>query len=56
MSLERVEIIGYIVDMSLQMNIMANNANSPFLAYLLEMVAKEGQYIMKNDAVNKENR
>ncbi|MBH9988523.1 MULTISPECIES: hypothetical protein [Bartonella] len=56
MSLERVKIIGYIVDMSLQMNIMANNVNSPFLAYLLEMVAKEGQHIMKNDAVNKENR
>ena len=56
MSLERVEIIGYIVDMSRQMNIMANNANSPFLAYLLEMVAKEGQHIIKNDVVNKENR
>ncbi|AQT42793.1 hypothetical protein BBC0178_013270 [Bartonella apihabitans] len=48
MSIERLKIIGYITDMSKQMNEMAINVDSPFLAFLLDMVAKEGQNILKN--------
>lgn len=31
-------------------------ANSPFLAYLLELAAKEGQNILNDDVANEENR
>ncbi|AQT47405.1 MULTISPECIES: hypothetical protein [Bartonella] len=52
---DSTKIIGYITDMSRQMTIMAMKANSPFLAYLLELAAKEGQNILNNDS-NEENR
>lgn len=47
MSLGRMKVIKYITDMSRQMNVMATKADSPFLAFLLDMVAKEGQNILK---------
>ncbi len=56
MSLERLKIIGYITDMSKQMNEMATNVDSPFLAFLLDMVAKEGQNILKNNDSSQENQ
>lgn len=55
MSLERLKIIRYITDMSRQMNVMASDADSPFLAFLLEMVTKEGQNILKNAETKQEN-
>jgi len=56
MSLERLKIIGYITDMSKQMNEMAINVDSPFLAFLLDMVAKEGQNILKHNDSSQENQ
>ncbi|WP_297321943.1 hypothetical protein [uncultured Bartonella sp.] len=55
MSLGRLKIIKYITDMSRQMNIMAIKADSPFLAFLLDMVAKEGQNILKGAESKREN-
>lgn len=56
MSLERLKIIGYITDMSKQMNEMAMNVDSPFLAFLLDMATKEGQNILKNNNSSQENQ
>lgn len=55
MSLERLKTIGYITDMSRQMKVMAADVDSPFLAFLLEMVSKEGQNILKNADTKQEN-
>lgn len=55
MSLGRMKTIKYITDMSRQMNVMAANADSPFLAFLLDMVAKEGQNILKSAESKREN-
>lgn len=55
MSLEHLKIISYITDMSRQMNVMAADADSPFLAFLLAMVTKEGQTILKNAKSKQEN-
>lgn len=55
MSLEHLKIISYITDMSRQMNVMAADADSPFLAFLLAMVTKEGQTILKNAESKQEN-
>lgn len=55
MSLERLKTIGYITDMSRQMKVMAAELDSPFLALLLEMVAKEGQNILKDAGSKQEN-
>lgn len=44
---DRAKVIAYITDMSRQMNAMAVKADMPFLAYLLDMVVKEGQNILK---------
>lgn len=43
-----LKIIQYITDMAKQMNQMAHQAQSPFLALLLDMVVEEGQDIIKN--------
>ncbi|MCT6871658.1 MAG: hypothetical protein M3Z70_07470 [Bartonella sp.] len=55
MSDNRLKVIGYITDMSRQMNTMALNANVPFLAFLLDMVAKEGQNMLKGANSKTEN-
>ncbi len=55
MSDNRLKVIGYIIDMSRQMNTMALNANVPFLAFLLDMVAKEGQNMLKGANSKTEN-
>ncbi|WLT09583.1 hypothetical protein RAM19_05470 [Bartonella apihabitans] len=56
MPLERLKTIGYITDMSKQMNEMARNVDLPFLAFLLDMVAKEGQNILKNNDANQKTQ
>lgn len=55
MSDNRLKVIGYITDMSRQMNTMALNANVPFLAFLLDMVANEGQNMLKGANSKTEN-
>ncbi|MHC5307398.1 hypothetical protein [Bartonella sp. LJL80] len=52
----RLKVVGYIADMSRQMNKMALNAQMPFLAFLLEMVVNEGQDMLKSTRPNRDNR
>lgn len=54
MYIHHLKVIHYITDMSKQMSHMACRADSPLLALLLDMVAKEGESIL-NDTKTLEN-
>ncbi|WP_412057858.1 hypothetical protein [Bartonella sp. DGB2] len=48
MKADRLQLIGYIVDMSEELKEMARQSQSPLLALLLEMVAQEGRDILES--------